>query len=297
MEIRHLQTFITIVELGGFTKAAEYLGYAQSTITSHIQILENELGEILFDRLGKKIILTNVGKKLVPYARQMLDTYSEIKNITSDKNCVSGDLIIGAGESLSIYRLGKLLKEYKKRFPKVNIILKNSICSDLRSKLRNGELDIIFTIEPQVMDEDLVVRNLKDECMFIIGAPDSGLEFLSSDLKSKDVRESIIFSEKGCSFRIAFENYLKKKRIKHVNPLEFSSIEATKKCVMNGLGISFLPFYAISNELREGSLKGIEVKEFCDKFETQLVYHKNKNIHQAMNELIKMTLKDSVSWE
>ncbi|MCS4465148.1 LysR family transcriptional regulator [Clostridium botulinum] len=54
MEIRHLQTFITIVELEGFTKAAEYLGYAQSTITSHIQILENELGEVLFDRLGKK---------------------------------------------------------------------------------------------------------------------------------------------------------------------------------------------------------------------------------------------------
>lgn len=54
MEIRHLQTFITIVELEGFTKAAEHLGYAQSTITSHIQILENELGEVLFDRLGKK---------------------------------------------------------------------------------------------------------------------------------------------------------------------------------------------------------------------------------------------------
>ena len=72
MEIRHLQTFITIVELQGFTKAAEHLGYAQSTITSHIRILEDELGEVLFDRLGKKVILTHVGKKLVPYAKQML---------------------------------------------------------------------------------------------------------------------------------------------------------------------------------------------------------------------------------
>ncbi|MBU5308363.1 LysR family transcriptional regulator [Clostridioides mangenotii] len=296
MEIRHLQTFITIVELEGFTKAAEHLGYAQSTITSHIQILENELGESLFDRLGKKIVLTNLGKELVPYAKQMLHVYKEIKNLTSEQNGVSGDLIVGAGESLTIYRLGKILKEYKKSFPKVNIILKDSICSDLRSKLHSGELDIIFTIEPQIMDTDLVVKNLKDECMVIIGAPDADLEFLSTNFESKVATESIIFSEKGCSFRIAFENYLKQKNIKYVNCLEFSSIEAIKKCVMNGLGISFLPFYTVRNEIKEGSLKMIEVKEPFDKFRTQLAYHKNKSISLPMSNLIEITLKNSLKW-
>lgn len=296
MEIRHLQTFITIVELEGFTKAAEHLGYAQSTITSHIQILENELGESLFDRLGKKIVLTNVGKELVPYAKQMLHVYKEIKNITSEQNGVSGDLIVGAGESLTIYRLGKILKEYKKSFPKVNIILKDSICSELKSKLQSGELDIILTIEPQIMDTDLVVKNLKDECMVIIGAPDADLEFLSTNFESKVATESIIFSEKGCSFRIAFENYLKQKNIKYVNSLEFSSIEAIKKCVMNGLGISFLPFYTVRNEIKEGSLKMIEVKEPFDKFRTQLAYHKNKSISLPMSNLIEITLKNSLKW-
>lgn len=296
MEIRHLQSFITIVELEGFTKAAEHLGYAQSTITSHIQILENELGESLFDRLGKKIVLTNVGKDLVPYAKQMLHVYKEIKNLTSEQNGVSGDLIVGAGESLTIYRLGKILKEYKKSFPKVNIILKDSICSDLRSKLHSGELDIILTIEPQIMDTDLVVKNLKDECMVIIGAPDVDLEFLSTNFEGEVSTESIIFSEKGCSFRIAFENYLKQKNIKYVNSLEFSSIEAIKKCVMNGLGISFLPFYTVRNEIKEGSLKMIEVKEPFDKFRTQLAYHKNKSISLPMSKLIEITLKNSLKW-
>lgn len=296
MEIRHLQSFITIVELEGFTKAAEHLGYAQSTITSHIQILENELGESLFDRLGKKIVLTNVGKELVPYAKQMLHVYKEIKNLTSEQNGVSGDLIVGAGESLTIYRLGKILKEYKKSFPKVNIILKDSICSDLRSKLHSGELDIILTIEPQIMDTDLVVKNLKDECMVIIGAPDADLKFLSTNFEGEVATESIIFSEKGCSFRIAFENYLKQKNIKYVNSLEFSSIEAIKKCVMNGLGISFLPFYTVRNEIKEGSLKMIEVKEPFDKFRTQLAYHKNKSISLPMSKLIEITLKNSLKW-
>ncbi|MFZ5969923.1 MAG: LysR family transcriptional regulator [Bacillota bacterium] len=297
MEIRHLQTFITIVELEGFTKAAEHLGYAQSTMTAHIQILENELGEVLFDRLGKKIVLTNVGKALVPYAKQMLYVYKEIKNITSEQNSVSGDLVIGAGESLSIYRLGEILKEYKKSYPKVNIILKNSICSDLRSKLYSGELDIIFTIEPQIMDTDLVVKNLKDECMAIIGAPDADLEFLSTNFEDKAARESIILSENGCSFRIAFENYLKQKKIKYINPLEFSSIEAAKKCVMNGLGISFLPFYTVSNEIEEGSLKMIEVKEPFHKFSTQLAYHKNKSISRPMSKLIEIALNNAANWK
>lgn len=288
MEIRHLQTFIAIVELDGFTKAAEYLGYAQSTITAHIQILENEMGEALFNRLGKKIVLTNVGKELVPYAKQMLHTYDEIKNITSEKNAVSGDLIIGAAESLTIYRLGEILKEYKRKFPKVNIILKDSTCSDLRNKLHSGELDIAITIEPEIKDTDLVVKNLKDESMVIICAQDANLEFLSASCEDKVAKESIIFSEKGCSGRIAFENYLKDKKIRYVNPLEFSSTEAIKKCVMNGLGISFVPHYAVSDEVEKGSLKVIEVEEKYSRFRIQLSYHKNKNISVAMRKLIEI---------
>lgn len=297
MEIRHLQTFVSIVEFGGFTKAADHLGYAQSTVTAHIQILEDEIGDSLFDRLGKKILLTNVGKELVPYARQMLELYREIKSIASEQKGVSGDIIIGAGESLSVYRLGKILKEYKRSYPRVNIILKNSICSDLRNRLHSGELDIIFTIEPEITDKDLIVKNLKDETMVIIGEPDANLEFLSTNTEKQVAKENIIFSEEGCSFRISFENYLKEKKIKYLNPLEFSSIEAIKKCVMNGLGISILPFYAVKNEIKDGSLKILELKENFDKYSTQLAYHKNKRISAAMSKLIEITLENSTRWK
>lgn len=297
MEIRHLQTFISIVDLGGFTKAADHLGYAQSTITAHIQILEDEIGDTLFDRLGKKILLTNVGKELVPYARQMLQLYKEIKNITAEQKGVSGDIIIGAGESLSVYRLGKILKEYKRSFPKVNIILRNSICSDLRSRLYSGEFDIIFTIEPEINNRDLIVRNLKDESMVIVGKSDESLEGLSTNCENQIAKENIIFSERGCSFRISFEKYLKEKKIKYSNPLEFSSIEAIKKYVINGLGISVLPYYAVKNEINNGSLKMLELKEPFDKYSTQLVYHKNKRISLATSKLIEITLRNSIKWE
>jgi DNA-binding transcriptional LysR family regulator len=286
MEIRHLQTFAAIAELGGFTKAADRLGYAQSTVTSHIQLLENELAAPLFDRLGKKIVLTAAGRELVPYAREMLRLYSEIKNIPSAQGEVSGKLVIGAGESLSIYRLGEILKEFKRSYPKVNIFLKNSTCSDLRSMLHSGDLDIIFTIEPEIADRNLIARNLKEEPMVIIGSPDA----------DPDAPENIIFSEKGCSFRIAYENYLRQKNVKYLNPLEFSSIEAAKKCVMNGLGISFLPLYAVQSELESGSLKVLEAGANFERFITQLVYHKNKNVSLSMEKFIEIAVRKSAGW-
>ncbi|MEG0295274.1 MAG: LysR family transcriptional regulator [Clostridium sp.] len=292
MEIRYLQTFLTIVEVGGFTKAADKLGYAQSTITSHIQILEGELDVVLFDRLGKKIVLTSEGKSLLPYAKEMLRLYREIKSIKADENNVSGDLILGAGESLSVYRLGAILKEYKQKYPNVNIILNNSTCSDLRSKLHSGEVDIIFTIEPQIIDKDLIVNKLKDESIVFVGTRNSSLDFESVNLQ----QQSVLLTEKGCAFRENFENYLKHNNIKFSNTLELSSIEVIKNCAMNGIGVTLLPYYVVEKEVKEDKLKMTKIDKSYDKFNTQLAYHKNKNISIAMQKLIEITLKHALEW-
>lgn len=149
------------------------------------------------------MILTNLGRELVPYARKMLDTYKEIKSLAAERSGVSGDIVIGAAESLSIYRLGEILKEYKRSYPGVNIILKNAICNELRGMLYTGEADLVFPIEPPVTDPQLVVTTLKEEAMVIIGAPESALS--PAMLYHEQVRETIILSEKGCSFTTGFE--------------------------------------------------------------------------------------------
>ncbi|WP_312112104.1 LysR family transcriptional regulator [Brevibacillus reuszeri] len=294
MEIRHLQTFLAIVDTGKFTAASEQLGYAQSTITSHIQILEDELGSPLFDRLGKKVILTNFGRELVPYARKMLDTYKEIRSLAAEQTGVSGDIVIGAAESLSIYRLGEILKEFKRSYPGVNIFLKNAICNELRGMLHTGEVDLVFTIEPAVTDPNLIVTNLKKETMVIIGAPES--ELSPATFSHPSAPETIILSEKGCSFTVGFEKYLRQKQFTYGNPLSFSSMETIKKCVMNGLGISLLPLYTVKNEIEQGSLSMIAEEELLDSFYTQLSYHKNKRVIAAMRKLIEITDKHAANW-
>ncbi|MBP3888623.1 MAG: LysR family transcriptional regulator [Cellulosilyticum sp.] len=301
MEIRQLQTFIAIVELGGFTKAAEQLGYAQSTITSHIQMLEDELGDSLFDRLGKKVVLTNKGEMLVTYARKILALKEEIEQMASDENEITGNLRIGVSESLTIYRLGKILTTYKTDYPKVNLILESAKCSELRSRLCAGRLDMVLTVEPEIKSTELSVKKLRDEQMVMIMAPEiSFIEdnntILEDSIKRMNEVQSIILSEEGCMARVAFENYLKKKGIKYSNQLEVASVEAIKSCAVNGLGIAVLPYYVVEKEIRDEKLKMVELDDSFPTFKTQLMYHKNKSISLAMEKLMEIIQEQISDW-
>lgn len=144
MELRHLITLKTIVEKGGFKKAAEHLGYAQSSVTTHIKELEEEIGKPLFDRLGRKVVLTHYGEQFLPSAIKIIELYSQALN-TDDEP--TGDLIIGISESLTIDRVPPILLEYKKSYPKVNLSLRSIDTYNVVSNLQNGDIDLALVLE------------------------------------------------------------------------------------------------------------------------------------------------------
>jgi DNA-binding transcriptional LysR family regulator len=158
MELRHLKTFKVVADMGGFTRAAEALGYAQSTITSHIQALERELGRPLFDRLGKTVVLTSAGERLYEYAAQILRLSQAAESAVTDDSQPAGKFMIGA-PALTVYRLPAILREYKERYPDVQIVLVPSQCWEMSPKLRAGELDVAFLLAPPAEEPDLHVGN------------------------------------------------------------------------------------------------------------------------------------------
>ena len=109
MTITQLSTFLKIVEQNSFSAAADSLGYAQSTVTTQIKQLEEELGCQLFDRLGKTIVLTPQGEKLIAYAEKMLQLEREIHLEISDEEEPTGVLKIGVSESLCYSRVPEAL--------------------------------------------------------------------------------------------------------------------------------------------------------------------------------------------
>ena len=112
MESRHLFTFLVVVEMGSFTRAAQKLDYAQSSITAQIQALEADWAP-LFDRISKKITLTDAGRRLLPYAQEIAKMFSLAEDALRTDNEISGTLRMGAPESLAAFRLPGIIKQFR----------------------------------------------------------------------------------------------------------------------------------------------------------------------------------------
>lgn len=289
MDIRNLITFKTIVECNSFTKAALELQYSQSTITTHIKMLEEDLGYPVFDRQGKRFIVNEVGKELYRYTLELLEVYSKIKNISNkDAKTMKGELKIGASETVTIYKLEPVLKTFKQFYPNVKISLINEHCPSLRAKVHEGSIDIALTLEPIVEDNQLAIHMLLEEPIVFIAASNSELTRISKKGNVLE-KECIIFSEKGCSLRKSFEKYMKRNGLQPLNTLEFSNMEAIKQCVSSNLGISAVPLLGIKNMLHENKVKVLDTEEPFEAHYIQMVYHKNKWISPALSQFIDIT--------
>lgn len=290
MEIRHFITFKKVVEFGSFTNAADSLGYTQSTITSHIQALELHIGKPLFDRMGRKIKLTDAGEKVLNYAEELLNTYEKIESISNEEDVVSGEIRIAAPESLTIYRLEPVLREYRDKYPHVRIILTNATCGDNRQALLDGRADIAFLMWPELKDTDLVSHTLQQERVVLVGNQQCALNGIGVENESQMLNECIITNEKESSYRRIFEQYLKSKGKLFSYEMELWSIEAIKRCVISGLGVAFLPLITVSDEIVEEKLKVIPCEGNVQKIYSQMAYHKNKWLSPALEEFIAITL-------
>lgn len=296
MESRHLHTFLNVVETGSFTKAALKLGYAQSSVTAQIQALEAELEVPLFDRISKKIILTDAGRRLLPYAQEISKMHDMAKDALRSEEEVTGTLTIGAPESLAAFRLPGIIREYRQLFPKVKIILKPGLCWEMSDSVHSGELDLAFLLQSANSDKDLHMEVLVEEKMALVAPNDHPLAGLSH-VKAEHLKdETILNTEPGCTYRLLFEQELNSHRIFPDMRLEFWSIEAIKQCVMAGLGISLLPLISVRKELEDGKLSKLAWDDKPQRLETQLVYHRKKWRSPALIEFLGIVNRHAAIW-
>ncbi|SHJ25742.1 DNA-binding transcriptional regulator, LysR family [Dethiosulfatibacter aminovorans DSM 17477] len=285
MEIRQLITFKNVAELNSFSKAAKKLNYGQSTVTEHVQTIEREIGVPLFDRMGKKIALTSVGKELYTHVIALMEVYDKIVNVSNSTDSFKGEIGIGISESLISYRLQPTLLEFRRKYPNVKIKLTSDNCSKLKERLYNGEFDFLITLEPYREFTDLVVNKINEEPLTFIRGNDSKLEKFTMIKDERFINECILFTDRDCQLRKLFENYLYNKKITTDNTLEFSSVDAIKHSVSSNLGISLLPYMSVKDMIEKGVLKVIENDDKLN-LNINIIYHKNKWISPVMKEFI-----------
>ncbi|KOS59912.1 LysR family transcriptional regulator [Lysinibacillus agricola] len=291
MDMKQLQTFLTASETLSFTQTAQLLDYAQSSITAQIKSLEDELGVVLFERLGKRITLTEEGKRLQQYAQKMLDLNVDMKKaVLSEQAQVV--LKIGAQESQCVYRLPSILQQFQKAHPQVKIIFKpvhtTEIAKDL---LQSGNLDIAFITDAYKETPMLHRERLIQEQLVFVSAPtDSNAERDVFSLQQLS-NETMLLTESGCSYRNQLEAQLQQEGTLPIQMIEFASIEAIKQCVMAGLGISFLPKMVVEKELENYSLKELTTSMNLAEIFTDIAWHKDKHISPYLADFMEIAMK------
>jgi DNA-binding transcriptional LysR family regulator len=296
MDTKYLNTFLTVAKELSFSRAADILNYSQSSVSAHIQSIEEELDTKLFERLGKRVILTEAGKKMIVTSEKILLILDETKKNISDREFPSGTITVGAHESQCAYRIPITLREFRKQIPQVRLIFRPIVSDDnVRSMLCQGILDIAFLLEPLTHHDNLQSLPLVNERIFLIANSEHPLASRSEVAPADLINETILVTEKGCSYRQMFENTLTEAKSFPGATIEFSSIEGIKQCVIAGLGIAVLPEMTVQKEILSGQIVALNWKHQNFLITTQLAWHKDKWLSPALKAFINITKETILS--
>jgi len=290
VDLRQVETFRAVAEELSFSRAATKLGYVQSSVSAQVSALEQELGVPLFDRLGRRIALTDAGEVMFAHSGELLALAEQTKEAAVDAGVgsgeVTGSLTVSAPETLLTYRLPRLLTTYHERHPKVRLSVRPSpigrLVGSARKAIEEGAVDVAFVLDAplseRVRSTDLAVETLVAEDVTVIApashALTSSLNVLPRDLSG----ETVLLPEapeSGCAYRGQFERQLGSMGVVPPETMEFQSIEAIKQCVAAGMGVSVLPSVAVGAELKAGTLTALRWSEPF-KVLTQMSWHKGR---------------------
>ena len=287
MELRQVRTFRVVAEELSFSRAAARLGYVQSSVSAQVAALERELGVRLFDRLGRRISLTEAGAVMLAYSRELLDLAGEARDAVIDAGAgageVTGSLTVSAPETLLTYRLPRLLAIFHERHPKVRLSVRPSaigrLVGSMRRAVEEGRVDVAF-----VLDGPVEVPGLSVEPLIRGGCdrhrpfrPRAGFVDFGGSARICPASRCccLRLPESGCAYRGQFERQLGERGVVPPERMEFQSIEAVKQCVAAGMGVSVLISAAVEAEIEDGKLAALRWEEPFEVF-TQMVWHEKR---------------------
>ena len=281
MELRNLITFIHVAELGSFTRAAEQLGYSQSTISFQIKQLEDELGCLLFERINHTITLTEKGRELVSYAHKICVLTEEFKDgLQSEREC-EGNIHIVTPDSVCEELIQNYYIDFYKKHPSISIKFTTADTAVMCDMLDHNEADLIITLDSHTYQRDYVIAKEEPLSMHFVTNASSHLS--NKKLSIKDIiNEPFILTEYGQGYRRVFDRELAKKSLEITPVLEIGRTDIITRLLAEGNMISFLPDFVTRDYIDKGKLCYLNVSDMKIEIWKQLIYHKNKWISKSL---------------
>jgi DNA-binding transcriptional LysR family regulator len=281
MELWQLEVFMAVVEEKSFSRAGKRIGRTQPAISSAVKLLEEGLGEPLFDRLGKSIHLTAAGEMLVDYARRLLRLRDEAAQAIGElRGLHRGTLKLGANETTCLYLLPGVLAAFKQAYPQVQVDIQRAITRSITEKVIEGMLDFGIVTLP-VQDGRLETLTIHQDELALIVGPVHRLASRRSVQMSELREEPFILHKIGTTTRERLVKHFSDGGVKLNVTMELASIESIKRFVSIGMGISIVPRLCIGKELEEGSLRAVAIRNARFQRQLGLIYSKGRYQSQA----------------
>lgn len=286
MEIRNLISFVHVAELNSFTKAAQVLGYSQSTISFQIKQLETELDCLLFERINHTITLTERGRDLLSYAQNINRLTDEFKQNFESNNALSGFIHIVTPDSVCEDMLMTNYRDFHKIYPGINLKFTAADTVDMFEMLDKNEADIMMTLDNHIYRNDYVIA--KGELVNMHFVTNANSPFVKKkNLSIYDIaNEPFLLTERGMGYRRVFDKELAKKSIEIFPVLEVGRTDIITELLECGEGISFLPDFVTEEKIKKGSLAYLDICDIKTDIWKQLIHHKNKWVSKCLKAFI-----------
>ncbi len=293
MNIHQVHIFNIAARTLSITKTAKKMHLSQPSVSIQIKDLEDSLNVRLFDRINRKISLTDAGKTFFEYSERLLHLIDEINGVMNEFS--SGDvgrLILGASSTVGIFVLPKFLGEFKELYPKAEIALNIQNRQEAVEQCVAGELDFAFMQDPPKHPDLQAEYFMKDELVIVCSPKHrwAGMGHLTMKTLSSEP-EAIILREEGSGTRGLIEYVLKRYGIERKVTMELSSSEGIKRAVEANLGVAVLSRNVIRNEIEQKSLIALPITDLNTKRDFFIVRNKKRKFLPLMMKFYEFILE------
>ena len=281
MEIRNLSTFLRVAELASFSHAAVQLGYSQAAVTIQVRQLEEELGVQLFERIGKKVKLTEEGRELIPKAIGVMNAVRAVRDLGKGDE-PSGRLRLGTAESLLISVLPPVMMEFCRRCPKVEFSTSTGMVTELFDMVKQNDIDVLYFLDRRTNFPEWIKVGQRRESALFVASPANPLAGEKHISAERLLAEPLLLTEKGVSYRYE-RGWPPPACTRSVSAGDGKGRE---------LGILLKPWSVIPAGICSSGWRSrlVALDTVCPEIEmwSQLVYHRNKLVTPQMEIFIEL---------
>jgi DNA-binding transcriptional LysR family regulator len=280
VELYPLQVFLMVATEKSFSRAAEKLLRTQPAISLALQRLEAALGEKVIDRSGKELILTDAGRIVLEYARRFENLRLELENSLAElRDNSAGRLSIGANESTTVYLL-QHIERYRRLYPKIKVQVRRSLSSKIPADLIDGNMELgVISYDPA--DERISSTVIYTDSLAFVVSPRHRLANRKTVAITELAHETFIAHNVVSPYRDVVLREFQRHKVPLNMDVEMPTIETIRKLVQNNEGVAFVPRMCVEQEIEQGRLAEVKVKELHVERKIRLVYPTRRALSHA----------------